>query len=483
MSDDKQRRTDEYERLLDALFIDEPAEEVCRAVEELLQADEDFRRRYVQTQMLRADLEWEAVAPPLPVAAEPAAPRGAARVLHFFARRTPFSITAAAVVIGLLLTALAFLTPPIYRAVIHSSDPPPEAPPQAVARLTGVYEAEWTSSPPETHLLAGRRIELKTGLAELTFRSGARATLEGPAVLVFDAANAATLKRGKLTAVVSPAAVGFAVHTPLASVVDLGTEFGVSVGDDVKVYVYQGEVAVATSDAAGRRVIAAGQSAIINAASSVTLESSLNGKQFVRALPWRPYGGVYNVAAARYGGRVSSCSPSYNNTSDPARAIDQYERREPAGAYRSDRGDLYHSALAAAGNHFEVMFGREYRLQRIEIQGRIDYQGQEHPRHQNLNIELFDSNYNEVWDYVDSIGQPYSGVTTQFDSPPSFGAIDLTDSGLALTDHERTAKYLRITQTQPEYLVLAEVRAIGRVPDADESKSTKPESAKTKQTE
>lgn len=456
----------EFDRLLDALFIDDLSPEDGRRVDELLVNDDEFRRRYVATQLLRADLEWDAVSPPPALGDDvPAlAPRPAGRLLRFLRRRTPFSISVAAVVICVLLAAMAFMTPPIYRAVTGGGEAPRELAPQVVAQLTGVHEAQWKAGPAGVLLLAGQRLELAQGLAELTFRSGARATLEGPAVLTLDGENAATLEAGRLTAVVEDSPSGFTIHTRLTSVVDLGTEFGVSVeGGDVRVHVFRGEVALEPSEYVdGRRVMAAGQSATIRAADGANISRHSDGQQFVRALPWRPYGGVFNVAAARHGGRVSSCSPLYQG-SYAARAIDQFERQDPATAYRWAHGDLYHSATDADGNYFEVRFAREYVLQRIEIQGRVDYGPEEHLRHQNLNIELFDSDYHEVWDYVDAVGEPYSGVTTQYDTPPSFGEIDLTDDGLALSDRQRSAKFLRITQTKPQYLGLAEVRAIGAI--------------------
>ncbi len=90
------------------------------------------------------------------------------------------------------------------------------------------------------------RLTLESGVAEVTFNSGARIFLEGPAVLEVERPNRAFLERGKLTAEVPKPATGFVINTPRVNVVDLGTRFGVSVekSGDTEVHVMQGVVEV-----------------------------------------------------------------------------------------------------------------------------------------------------------------------------------------------------------------------------------------------
>jgi hypothetical protein len=98
-------------------------------------------------------------------------------------------------------------------------------------------------------LSAGRQLRLRRGMVELRFGDGARVILEGPAT--FDAQNARQgfLQIGRLTANVPIGAEGFAIETPLARVVDLGTDFGVSVQADgtSETHVFEGEVEVAAT--------------------------------------------------------------------------------------------------------------------------------------------------------------------------------------------------------------------------------------------
>lgn len=87
-------------------------------------------------------------------------------------------------------------------------------------------------------------IKLSEGELELTFDSGAVLLLQGQSSLSLESEKRVFLKSGKLSAVVPEEAIGFIVNTPQGTVVDLGTEFGVSVDQDkaMEVHVIEGEV-------------------------------------------------------------------------------------------------------------------------------------------------------------------------------------------------------------------------------------------------
>jgi hypothetical protein len=70
---------------------------------------------------------------------------------------------------------------------------------------------------------------LKKGFIRVRMNDGAAAVLEGPAEFRLERENQLFLLQGKLTASVPREAVGFTVRTPSATIVDYGTEFGVTV--------------------------------------------------------------------------------------------------------------------------------------------------------------------------------------------------------------------------------------------------------------
>lgn len=105
-------------------------------------------------------------------------------------------------------------------------------------------------------------LELVEGLATLRFDSGAEVVLEAPATIeLIDAMNC-RLRRGTLVADVPPSAIGFSVDTQDAKVVDYGTRFGVSTGDDGKymVQVLEGLVEVNHKGEQEIKQLRAGQS-------------------------------------------------------------------------------------------------------------------------------------------------------------------------------------------------------------------------------
>ncbi|MBN1912631.1 MAG: hypothetical protein JW818_23115, partial [Pirellulales bacterium] len=112
-----------------------------------------------------------------------------------------------------------------------------DGPAVAVAKLTGMHRCVWEEDGAEHAvgeiLRTGRTLNLKEGLAELTFDNGAQVILEGPATFRVTAADGGFLRQGVLTATVPEPARGFTIRTSLANVVDLGTEFGLEVRDGV----------------------------------------------------------------------------------------------------------------------------------------------------------------------------------------------------------------------------------------------------------
>ncbi len=89
--------------------------------------------------------------------------------------------------------------------------------------------------------------EFSAGFVELTFESGVRLLIEGPAAFEVTGPNACRLAHGKAVADVPPGARGFILDTPGERIVDHGTRFAVSAsrsGDESLVGVLSGEIEV-----------------------------------------------------------------------------------------------------------------------------------------------------------------------------------------------------------------------------------------------
>lgn len=73
---------------------------------------------------------------------------------------------------------------------------------------------------------------LQKGIVKVAFDYGAEVVIEAPAEFVLNAADDMTLRSGRLFAHVPTRSQGFKVETPMATVIDLGTEFAVKVDFD-----------------------------------------------------------------------------------------------------------------------------------------------------------------------------------------------------------------------------------------------------------
>ncbi len=127
--------------------------------------------------------------------------------------------------------------------------PSPAAPAvtPSVAILTQSVGTQWRPGAPIPQPqgpVARGPLAIEKGILQLEFLSGAILVVEGPAELDLLSPMKAVCHRGKIRATVPPQARGFTISASGMEVVDLGTEFGLSVAPDGKseVQVITGEV-------------------------------------------------------------------------------------------------------------------------------------------------------------------------------------------------------------------------------------------------
>ncbi len=119
--------------------------------------------------------------------------------------------------------------------------------PQTVGSVTRLETLTWGGGSPLNEgspIKTGTRLRFESGLVELDMGGRGRMIVEGPADLEFVKSMKSKLHRGRVLMRVTEAGHGYQVETPKGSVIDLGTEFGVSVDDDdrVETHVLSGEV-------------------------------------------------------------------------------------------------------------------------------------------------------------------------------------------------------------------------------------------------
>ena len=99
-------------------------------------------------------------------------------------------------------------------------------------------------------------LQIDEGLVQLEFLKGSTVILEGPVNFELINSNEGSLSSGKLRATVPEVARGFTINLPKGKLIDLGTEFGLSVhnGGSAEIYVYRGNVLYAGENESGEEV-------------------------------------------------------------------------------------------------------------------------------------------------------------------------------------------------------------------------------------
>lgn len=239
---------DELDALIHAVCEGSVTSEQFARLEALILADPEAEARYIIAMNLEADLARAYGEAPRRAAPDPPASRPRRRRLGW--RGVGASIGAAA---ALALAASLWLFLPAIRGpragrapeVQSASTAAAEDTHDSIAVATQVLHASWDETGlavrPGAPLPAGR-LKLRSGLARVEFYCGAVVILEGPAELELISADRAFCHSGKLRAHVPRHARGFTIESPGVDLVDLGTEFGMTVGKRTEVRVFDGVV-------------------------------------------------------------------------------------------------------------------------------------------------------------------------------------------------------------------------------------------------
>jgi hypothetical protein len=224
------------------------------ALDQMLVHSADARRAYVtimdDTSFLRrqaAERQPQLVRDLMAMEAEEGEERLPWRIMGFVAAAT------------LAVAALAawWITP-------MPGPPMPAVKPLGVAtliRATGVaWPAGATAWPELSRLAQGDVLRFDAGEVELVFDTGVEVIVRGPADFEIRAGDHAFSRLGKISARVGADGEGFTIETPVAKVIDLGTEFAIEVTPsgltDVAVLRGRVDLAVNGADDSGREVSA-----------------------------------------------------------------------------------------------------------------------------------------------------------------------------------------------------------------------------------
>lgn len=216
------KKTDQ--ELLDGYFQGRASDDEISELEQRMLADEDLRQRYLHEAMCETDLRSLALREENVVTMPQAVrkPRPAVVLL-----------AGAAAAVLVLATFLMFK----------------DDRPASVGRIVSSELAGWQSDQPT---IVGAEFGhgtylLQQGVATLGFHSGAEMVLEGPAKIEVVSAMQVIFDYGNASFNVPESAAGFQIDTRYGQIVDHGTRFSLSLGEDsdeARLAVSEGEIAI-----------------------------------------------------------------------------------------------------------------------------------------------------------------------------------------------------------------------------------------------
>ncbi len=238
--------TDELQALADMVCNNAMTDDGMARLEQMLLDNADAQDFYLGRVAFDAWLQWEIAdqveetTPVISLVPTPSSPPAALPVATgFFSSDWPVAYLMATVIcgIGIAVAAFTYVSRPdgVAPAItaVEKIDQRGEPRPECVGRITAMFDCKWVNqrkSPASGRVAVGQDYALASGLMEITYHTGARVVLQGPATYNVESRNGGFLTLGKMTGKVeNPAAKGFVVRTPTATITDIGTEFGVEV--------------------------------------------------------------------------------------------------------------------------------------------------------------------------------------------------------------------------------------------------------------
>ncbi len=119
---------------------------------------------------------------------------------------------------------------------------------KVVGHVIGLDKVGWDPEQKELPfgdaLREGQRLQLESGGLEILLANGAKITAEGPVDFELSSLVTMDVGVGKVVAAVPRTARGYTIFTPTTEIVDIGTQFGVSVSEsgDTELHVFDGDV-------------------------------------------------------------------------------------------------------------------------------------------------------------------------------------------------------------------------------------------------
>ena len=167
-------------------------------------------------------------------------------------------------------------------------------------------------------LSTGSRLRLTKGVMEANFESGVRGVFKAPCDLTVLANDRISVADGVAWFHVPSSSAGFTVELPRLTVIDLGTEFGISAPakEDHEVHVMNGSVKVVTKSALSQSIELKAGEARKTGSAGMLIEIPMQAEKFMDALPQLPSrlisNGDLNIVVNQYNDNSGDTAFSLN---------------------------------------------------------------------------------------------------------------------------------------------------------------------------
>jgi hypothetical protein len=261
-----------------------------------------------------------------------------------------------------------------------------------VAVVSGTRNARWNGGGNSAGafpgyldpVFAGEVLWLQDGLAELTFESGVKTILEGPARIELRSDKQVELLGGHLTLLASESPKGFSVLSRGVKLVPESAEFGLVASADLEaeMHVFSGKVEAEMGsewgEAEGTRTIPARSVVAFDFANHKVEPVELTGTRFVQSLmpPTGPANGIFAKEDFEYTAAPLSEQNGGFGWADGWSVLSA-EGNDPLATNLVSNGSLRFPGVSASGNHAVIsgQFNRVRRLLSTSFGGVFDSAG------------------------------------------------------------------------------------------------------------
>jgi hypothetical protein len=213
-------------------------------------------------------------------------------LLSSWLRRSKESMMGAVLAVSAMVLLATWLRSSYVPSIVASSEQRVNSGARILKKVDCTIESNRWEKNSSDQVASGESITLSKGFLTLEFGCGAVVRLEGPAEFEVLSDHRGYLHFGKLSARAEKEINGFRIETPAGEIVDLGTEFGVSVdGKGVaETHVFEGEVLVIDNEQSlsesrdNGRLVLANQAVRLGSArdGSAVTEVTISRQSFLR---------------------------------------------------------------------------------------------------------------------------------------------------------------------------------------------------------